>query len=96
MNVDKAKKRISKRVKRGFKGYPQLSLDYFGDTTEVATEVVITFLSEEGAEPQTQSFSSEKDARDDEAIQSVLLKVIERAEANTVIENPVVHKLPTS
>lgn len=90
MNVDKAKKRIAKRVQRGFKGYPQVSLDYFGKNGDVATEVVVTLLLEEGAEPQEQRLTSEKDVREDEAIQSVLLKIIERVEANTVIENPVV------
>ncbi len=39
MNVDKAKKRILKRVQRGFKGYPQIFLEYFGKTTDFATEV---------------------------------------------------------
>ncbi|MGC7901254.1 hypothetical protein ACP3XC_00060 [Vibrio anguillarum] len=63
MNVDKAKKRILKRVQRGFKGYPQISLEYFGKTTDLATEVVITFLPEENAEPQIQRFTSDKDAR---------------------------------
>ncbi|WP_217521215.1 hypothetical protein [Vibrio metschnikovii] len=89
MNVDKAKKRILKRVQRGFKGYPQISLEYFGKTTDsdFATEVVITFLSEENAEPQIQRFTSDKDVREDESIQSVLLKIIERAEAATVLES---------
>ncbi len=87
MNVDKAKKRILKRVQRGFRGYPQISLEYFGETTDLATEVVITFVPEENAEPQIQRFTSDKDAREDEAIQSVLLKIIERAEAATVLES---------
>ncbi|EGR0775341.1 hypothetical protein FLM06_15505 [Vibrio cholerae] len=87
MNVDKAKKRILKRVQRGFRGYPQISLEYFGETTYLATEVVITFVPEENAEPQIQRFTSDKDAREDEAIQSVLLKIIERAEAATVLES---------
>ncbi|PNH92282.1 hypothetical protein C1O24_20715 [Vibrio diazotrophicus] len=87
MNVDKAKKRILKRVQRGFKGYPQISIEYFGKTPDLATEVVITFLSEENGEPQVQRFTSDKDVREDEAIQSVLLKIIERAEANTVVES---------
>ncbi|WP_373433482.1 hypothetical protein ACEO96_19090 [Vibrio anguillarum] len=86
MNVDKAKKRILKRVQRGFKGYPQIALEYFGKTTDLATEVVITFLSEVNAEPQIQRFTSDKGVRKDEAIQSVLLKIIERAEAATVLE----------
>ncbi len=86
MNVDKAKKRIAKLVKKGDKGYPQVSLEYFGDTADSASEVVVTFKMEEGDEPQTQKIVSKDDAREDEAIQSVLVKIIERAEANTVIE----------
>jgi hypothetical protein len=86
MNVDKAKKRIAKLVKKGDKGYPQVSIEYFGDTADSASEVVVTFKMEEGDEPQTQKIVSKEDAREDEAIQSVLVKIIERAEANTVIE----------
>lgn len=86
MNVDKAKKRIAKLVKKGDKGYPQVSLEYFGSTADSASEVVVTFTLEEGVEPQTQKIVSKEEAREDEAIQSVLVKIIERAEANTVIE----------
>lgn len=86
MNVDKARKRIQKQVKKGFKGYPVVSLEYFGITAELATEVVISFTLEEGAEPQTQKFVSDADAREDETIQSALVKIIERANANSVTE----------
>ncbi|MGR6861560.1 hypothetical protein [uncultured Aliivibrio sp.] len=86
MNVDKAKKRIAKQVKKGFKGYPQLSLSYFGKTSDLATEVVVTFILEEGAEPQEQKFVCETDVREDETIQSVLVKIIDRADANSVME----------
>lgn len=86
MNVDKAKKRIAKQVKKGFKGYPQLSLSYFGKTSDLATEVVVTFILEEGADPQEQKFASENDVREDETIQSVLVKIIDRADANSVME----------
>lgn len=84
MNVDKAKKRIDKLVKRGFKGYPVVGFEYFGETTDVASEVVVTFISEENAAPQAQKFLSKTDAREDESIQSVLVKTIERTDANTV------------
>jgi len=86
MNVDKAKKRIAKLVKKENKGYPQISLEYFGSTPDAASEVVVTFTLEEGDEPQEQKIASKTDAREDEAIQSVLVKIIERAEANSVIE----------
>ncbi len=86
MNLDKSTKRIAKRVKKGFQGYPQISIAYFGESTSCATEVVVGFTTEEGAATQEQKFSSQGDARQDETIQTTLLKVIERADAKTVLE----------
>ena len=86
MNVDKAKKRIEKQVKKGFKGYPQISLEYFGKNVDCATVVVVQFILEEGAEVQEERFVSETDARESEVIQSALVKIIERANATSVIE----------
>ena len=68
----------------GFQGYPHISLTYVGKTTDHADEVVVEFLLEEGAETQTERFSSKIDAREDEVIQSALVKMIERSEAKTV------------
>ncbi|WP_067220861.1 hypothetical protein ACPUEK_15265 [Marinomonas gallaica] len=93
MNVDKAKKRIAKQVSKGFKGYPLVSIEYFGETPELATQVVIQFIAEEGAEPQEQKFNAQSDVRNDETIQTVLLKIIERADAGSVIEIAGVSKL---
>ena len=86
MNLDKSTKRIAKRVKKGFQGYPQISLAYFGESINCANQVVIGFIQEEGAPVQEQTFSSKGDARQDETIQTTLLKIIERAEAKTVLE----------
>ncbi|MBE0370629.1 hypothetical protein J8L98_02605 [Pseudoalteromonas sp. MMG013] len=86
MNLDKSTKRIAKRVKNGFQGYPQISLAYYGASSDCANEVIVEFIAEEGAQPQAQKFSSKTDARKDETIQTTLLKVIERADAKTVLE----------
>ncbi|OUR76794.1 hypothetical protein A9Q75_15970 [Colwellia psychrerythraea] len=86
MNLDKSTKRIAKRVKKGFQGYPQISLAYFGESVNCATQVVVGFIQEEGAAAQEQTFSSKDDARKDETIQTTLLKIIERADAKTVLE----------
>ncbi|ALO34862.1 hypothetical protein CMT41_09140 [Colwellia sp. MT41] len=86
MNLDKSTKRIAKRVKKGFQGYPQISLAYFGESTTCATQVVVAYTSEEGAEIQEQKFSCQGDVRTDETIQTTLWKVIERADAKTVLE----------
>jgi hypothetical protein len=86
MNIDKAKKRIAKQVKKGFKGYPQISIAYFGDTPNMANLVVVEFTAEDCGEVQTERFSSKVDAREDETIQTSLIKIIERANVNTVLE----------
>ena len=86
MNLDKSTKRIAKRVNKGFQGYPQISLAYFGESTNYATEVVVGFISEEGAAAQEQRLTSKSDARKDETIQTTILKIIERADAKTVLE----------
>ncbi|MBR7889592.1 hypothetical protein J9B83_11625 [Marinomonas sp. A79] len=86
MNLDKSKKRIAKKVKMGFKGYPQLSIAYYGETVDLATEVVVTFTAEEGAAPQDQRFVGQTDVREDEVIQSALVKIMERTDAKTVLE----------
>ena len=90
MNLDKAKKRIAKQVKKGFKGYPQITLSYFGKSADCATEVVIQFAQSEDEEVQEQRFRSETDTREDEVIQSALLKIIGRANVNSGIEIAVV------
>ncbi|MCJ8312673.1 MAG: hypothetical protein HRU38_10360 [Saccharospirillaceae bacterium] len=86
MNLDKSTKRIAKRVKKGFQGYPQISLQYFGATEGSASEVVVSFIAEEGGKAQDQKLTSDSDVRKDETIQTTLLKIIERAEAKTVLE----------
>ncbi len=86
MHLDKAKKRIAKHLKRGFNGYPQVTLAYFGPTPDSASEVLISFILDADTAPQEQKFTSEGDAREDESIQSMLVKIIERANAKTVME----------
>ncbi|MFC1233447.1 hypothetical protein [Vibrio sp. F74] len=86
MNIDKAKKRIAKHVKKGDKGYPIISITYFGEKIDCATEVSIQFTLHEGGDVMEERFASKTDAREDEVIQTTLLKVIERANANTVLE----------
>ncbi|MFT6195174.1 MAG: hypothetical protein ACJASU_002085 [Cognaticolwellia sp.] len=86
MNIDKSTKRIAKKVKAGFQGYPQITLAYFGEAEDCATQVVVSFILEAGADAQEERFSSKGDIRKDETIQTTLVKVIERADAKTVIE----------
>jgi hypothetical protein len=84
MNLDKAQKRISKRVKRGFHGYPIISIQYFGPSEMLATKVEVGFIEVENAEPMLETFNSETDIRQDETVQTTIIKIIDRADAKTV------------
>jgi len=84
MNLEKAKKRIAKKVKMGFQGYPKISISYAGDSKDLADEVIVKFEAEEGSEVMEERFLSKIDAREDEVIQSVIVKMMERCEAKTV------------
>jgi hypothetical protein len=87
MQVDKAKKRIAKQVNKGFKGYPLISISYFGQDTACATVVVVQFTAQEGGEVQEERFTSQSDAREDETIQTALIKIIDRADAASVLQD---------
>jgi hypothetical protein len=84
MNLDKSQKRISKRVKRGFHGYPMISIQYFGPSETLATKVEVGFIQEENAEPMLETFNSETDLRQDETVQTTIIKIIDRVDAKTV------------
>ncbi|WGO99175.1 hypothetical protein QFX18_03750 [Saccharophagus degradans] len=86
MNLDKSKKRIAKKVKMGFQGYPQIAIEYLGTSPNCANEVSIKFTLEEGAPVQEERFSNKDDVRENEVIQSAIVKMIERSEAKTVLQ----------
>jgi len=86
MNLDKSKKRIAKKVKMGTQGHPVLTISYFGPTDEMATRVVVEFQGEEGEQVQVEKFDTKGDAREDEIIQSAIVKMIERSGAKTVVQ----------
>ncbi len=84
MNLEKSKKRIAKKVKMGFQGYPEISIAYYGPSANMANQVVISFVPEEGNEPMVERFQSNSDAREDDVIQSAIVKIIERSGAKTI------------
>ena len=85
MNLQKSKKRIAKKAKMWFQGYPEISIAYLGCSSDRADEVILTFVADKGVQAMEETFKSELDAREDEAIQSAIVKMIERSEAKTVV-----------
>jgi hypothetical protein len=87
MNLEKSKKRIVKKAKMGFQGYPTIEIAYLGPNANLANEVLLELIAEEGAQPQTERFTTATDIREDETIQSAIVKTIERSGAKSVILN---------
>ena len=84
MNLDKSTKRIDKKVKKGFQGYPEIIISYFGKNTDMATKVIVGFKAEENAEVLTEQFVTVDDIKIDTTVQSTIVKIIERSGAKTV------------
>ncbi len=84
MNLDKSKKRIAKKIKMGFQGYPEMTITYSGANKDMADEVVLTLMLDEGSDVMEERFTSKTDAREDDIIQSAIVKMIERSQAKTV------------
>ena len=85
MNLEKSKKRISKKAKMGFQGYPTIEITYLGPDDSLANEVLLKLVLEDGAPPQSERFTTSSDIREDETIQSAIVKMIERSGAQTVV-----------
>ena len=66
MNLEKSTKLIAKRVKKGFQGYPQISLTYQDTSDDSPSQVIIGFTAEEGDTAQEQTFTSSGSVRTDE------------------------------
>jgi hypothetical protein len=85
VNLEKAKKRIQKKVKKGFQGYPMITIAHYGPNDKVATKVVVGFIAEENADIQLEKFSTVTDIRSDISVQTAMIKIIERSAAKSVI-----------
>jgi hypothetical protein len=85
MDLEKPKKGTLKKAKMGFHGYPTLEISYLGPSDKLANEVPLKFILEEGVEPQIERFTTVSDIREDETIQSAIVKMIERSAAQTVL-----------
>lgn len=94
MNLEKSQKRITKKAKKGFQGYPLITIQYHCAAGQPPTAVTVGFKLDEAAEIQTQSFSTAADIRLDVGVQTTILKMIERTEAKSVTLEDLVTPLP--
>jgi len=85
--LERARKRLSKRAKRGFRGWPLATVAFYGPDDTTATKLAVGIVPSEGAdagEPR-RWFSGEGDIRNDTRVGEEVLAFIEAAGAKTVV-----------
>jgi len=85
MAQGKNKKLISKKARKGMKGYPVATVAFYGPDNTAATKLVCGILTSEDAEAEPmKKWFSEKDIRKSEKILAELLAFIEENNAKSV------------
>ena len=81
--AQKIHKSLSKNAKKGFRGYPVATIAFHVPTDKLATKVVASIMSEEGADA-VRKWYSEADARQDEDIRTEVKEFFEAHGARSV------------
>jgi hypothetical protein len=85
--LERARKRLSKKAKRGFRGWPLATVAFYGPNDTMATKLVVGIVPSEGAEATDlrRWFSQEADIRGDNRVAEEVLVFIEAAGAKSVV-----------
>ncbi len=78
---------LSKKAKRGFRGYPIATIAFYGPTTELATKAVLAIFRDERniADPLERLFSEDIDARANPEIGEKILAMIKQHAAKSIV-----------
>ncbi len=79
-------KRLQKKAKRGFRGYPVASIAFYGPDDRAASKVAVGIIAGENEEAFALErwFSEDIDVRSDPEIGEAILEFIERYDVKTV------------
>jgi len=83
---DRTTKRLSKKAKRGFRGWPVATIAFYGPDDTMASKVAVGIVPSKGAAVAELEkwFSKQGDIRDDGGVAEEVLAFIEAAGAKTV------------
>lgn len=78
---------LTKKSRKGFRGYPIATVAFYGPDDKKATKVAVGIINQEGADadPLQRWHSDQKDLRFDEQIIKQVLEFIKRHNALTVV-----------
>jgi len=78
-------KLLSKKTRKGNKGYPLATIAYYGPTNKLASKIVCCIIKYEGAEvEQMETWFSDRDLRKSENVLGEMLAFIDINNAKTV------------
>src|SRR6516225_8277745 len=85
--IECARKRLSKRAKRGFRGYPIATVALYGLDDQVATKLTVGIVPAEHAEVTDlrRWFSEAADIRNDASVAEEVLAFIDAAGARSIV-----------
>ncbi len=80
-------KKVKKKARKGFRGYPIATIAYYGPDDKVATKVAVGIITREDGEVEflERWFSEDRDVRVDESINQQILEFITSHNVRTVI-----------
>jgi hypothetical protein len=76
---------LSKKAKRGFRGFPVATVALYGPDNKRASKIALGIVLQEGAQPIMERFFSDDDIRYDAAVQEQILKSIQNHGAKSVV-----------
>lgn len=83
--MGRSRKALEKKVKKGFKGYPIISIAFYGPTNKLATKIAVGITPFENAEPLMMRWRSETEIRNNAKIMDEILKSIREYEGCSVV-----------
>ena len=85
--IERARKRLSKRAKRGFRGYPIATVALYGPDDRAATKLAVGIVPAEHAEATDlrRWFSEVADIRNDAGVAEEVLAFIDAAGARSIV-----------
>ena len=84
--IERARKRLRKKARRGFRGYPVATLAFYGPDDTRATKLAVSIVPAQDVEVTDlrRWFSEESDIRNDTGVAEEVLAFIDTAGAKTV------------
>jgi hypothetical protein len=84
--MERAIKRLGKKAKKGFRGYPVATIAFYGPDDKKATKIAVGIVPGEGQEANElrRWFADERDIRGDPAILAEVLAFLEQAGVKSV------------